>query len=215
MIRVAIAEDISRIAETLKQKILLSPDFSIEYMATNGKEIIQYLQKDHAIDVIIMDINMPEMDGIEATAFITQRWPNIKIIMSTVFDDEQNLFNAIMAGASGYLLKDETPQKIHRSIFEAIDGGAPMNQLIARKALTLIKTGKPEVQKTDQVDYGLSDRETEVLEHLSKGLSYEQIADNLFISYGTVRKHVENIYRKLRVNNRTEAIDKAKKGGVL
>jgi DNA-binding NarL/FixJ family response regulator len=215
MIRVAIAEDISRIAETLKQKILLSPDFSIEYMATNGKEIIQYLQKDHAIDVIIMDINMPEMDGIEATAFISQRWPNIKIIMSTVFDDEQNLFNAIVAGASGYLLKDETPQKIHRSIFEAMDGGAPMNQLIARKALTLIKTGKPEIQKSEQVDYGLSDRETEELEHLSKGLSYEQIADNLFISYGTVRKHVENIYRKLRVNNRTEAIDKAKKGGVL
>jgi DNA-binding NarL/FixJ family response regulator len=215
MIRVAIAEDISRIAETMKQKILLSPDFSIEYMATNGKEIIQYLQKDHAIDVIIMDINMPEMDGIEATAFISQRWPNIKIIMSTVFDDEQNLFNAIVAGASGYLLKDETPQKIHRSIFEAMDGGAPMNQLIARKALTLIKTGKPEIQKSEQVDYGLSDRETEVLEHLSKGLSYEQIADNLFISYGTVRKHVENIYRKLRVNNRTEAIDKAKKGGVL
>ena len=215
MIRVAIAEDINRIAETMKQKILLSPDFSIEYMATNGKEIIQYLQKDHAIDVIIMDINMPEMDGIEATAFISQRWPNIKIIMSTVFDDEQNLFNAIVAGASGYLLKDETPQKIHRSIFEAMEGGAPMNQLIARKALTLIKTGKPEIQKSEQVDYGLSDRETEVLEHLSKGLSYEQIADNLFISYGTVRKHVENIYRKLRVNNRTEAIDKAKKGGVL
>jgi DNA-binding NarL/FixJ family response regulator len=215
MIRVAIAEDINRIAETMKQKILLSPDFSIEYMATNGKEIIQYLQKDHVIDVIIMDINMPEMDGIEATAFISQRWPNIKIIMSTVFDDEQNLFNAIVAGASGYLLKDETPQKIHRSIFEAMDGGAPMNQLIARKALTLIKTGKPEIQKSEQVDYGLSDRETEVLEHLSKGLSYEQIADNLFISYGTVRKHVENIYRKLRVNNRTEAIDKAKKGGVL
>jgi DNA-binding NarL/FixJ family response regulator len=215
MIRVAIAEDINRIAETMKQKILLSPDFSIEYMATNGKEIIQYLQKDHVIDVIIMDINMPEMDGIEATAFISQRWPNIKIIMSTVFDDEQNLFNAIVAGASGYLLKDETPQKIHRSIFEAMDGGAPMNQLIARKALTLIKTGKPEIQKSEQVDYGLSDREIEVLEHLSKGLSYEQIADNLFISYGTVRKHVENIYRKLRVNNRTEAIDKAKKGGVL
>ena len=215
MIRIAIVEDISRIAETLKQKIILSSDFSIECMATNGIEIIQYLQKDHVIDVIIMDINMPEMDGIEATAFITQRWPNIKIIMSTVFDDEQNIFNAIVAGASGYLLKDETPQKIHRSIFEAMEGGAPMNQLIARKALTLIKTGKPEVHKTDQVDYGLSDRETEVLEHLSKGLSYEQIADNLFISYGTVRKHVENIYRKLRVNNRTEAIDKAKKGGVL
>ena len=215
MIRIAIVEDISRIAETLKQKILLSPDFEIVNMATNGKEIIQQLQKDHALEVIIMDINMPEMDGIEATTFITQRWPNIKIIMSTVFDDEQNLFNAIMAGANGYLLKDETPQKIHRSIYEALEGGAPMSQMIARKALSLIKTGKPESSKTEKVDYGLSERESEVLEHLSKGLSYEQIADNLFISYGTVRKHVENIYRKLRVNNRTEAIDKAQKGGLL
>jgi len=215
MIRVAIVEDISRIAETLKQKILLSPDFCIVNMASNGKEIIHLLQKDHALDVIIMDINMPEMDGIEATEFITQRWPHIKIIMSTVFDDEQNLFNAIMAGANGYLLKDETPQKIHRSIYEALEGGAPMSQIIARKALALIKTGKPESSKTVKVDYGLSEREQEVLEHLSKGLSYEQIADNLFISYGTVRKHVENIYRKLRVNNRTEAIDKANKGNLL
>jgi DNA-binding NarL/FixJ family response regulator len=162
-----------------------------------------------------MDINMPEMNGIEATAFITNRWPNIKIIMSTVFDDEQNLFNAIMAGASGYLLKDEPPQKIHRSIYEALEGGAPMSPLIAKKALSMIKTGVPEESKKEIIDYGLTDREIEVLEHLSKGLSYEQIADNLFISYGTVRKHVENTYRKLKVNNRIEAIDKAKKGGVL
>jgi DNA-binding NarL/FixJ family response regulator len=215
MIRIAIVEDISRIAETLKEKILLSQDFTIVTKATNGKEIIQHLQKNHAVDVIIMDINMPEMNGIEATAFITNRWPNIKIIMSTVFDDEQNLFDAIMAGASGYLLKDEPPQKIHRSIYEALEGGAPMSPLIAKKALSMIKLGVPEEAKKETIDYGLTERELEVLEHLSKGLSYEQIADNLFISYGTVRKHVENIYRKLKVNNRVEAIDRAKKGGVL
>lgn len=214
MIRVAIVEDINRIAETLQEKILLSQDFSIVTRASTGKEIIQFLQKSHAIDVIIMDINMPEMNGIEATQFITNRWPNIKIIMSTVFDDEQNLFNAIMAGASGYLLKDEPPQKIHRSIYEALEGGAPMSPLIAKKALSMIKSGVPEESK-EIVDYGLTEREIEVLEHLSKGLSYEQIADNLYISYGTVRKHVENTYRKLKVNNRIEAIDKAKKGGVL
>ncbi len=214
MIRVAIVEDINRIAETLQEKILLSQDFSIVTRASTGKEIIQFLQKSHAIDVIIMDINMPEMNGIEATQFITNRWPNIKIIMSTVFDDEQNLFNAIMAGASGYLLKDEPPQKIHRSIYEALEGAAPMSPLIAKKALSMIKLGVPEESK-EIVDYGLTEREIEVLEHLSKGLSYEQIADNLFISYGTVRKHVENTYRKLKVNNRIEAIDKAKKGGVL
>jgi DNA-binding NarL/FixJ family response regulator len=214
MIRVAIVEDINRIAETLQEKILLSQDFTIVTRASTGKEIIQHLQKNHSVDVIIMDINMPEMNGIEATAFITNRWPNIKIIMSTVFDDEQNLFNAIMAGASGYLLKDEPPQKIHRSIYEALEGGAPMSPLIAKKALSMIKTGVPEESK-EVIDYGLTERELEVLEHLSKGLSYEQIADNLFISYGTVRKHVENIYRKLKVNNRIEAIDKAKKGGVI
>lgn len=215
MIRIAIVEDINRIAETLEEKILLSSDFTVVIRATTGKEIIQHLQKNHSIDVIIMDINMPEMNGIEATAFITNRWPNIKIIMSTVFDDEQNLFNAIMAGASGYLLKDEPPQKIHRSIYEALEGGAPMSPLIAKKALSMIKTGVPEESKREIIDYGLTEREIEVLEHLSKGLSYEQIADNLFISYGTVRKHVENTYRKLKVNNRIEAIDKAKKGGVL
>jgi DNA-binding NarL/FixJ family response regulator len=215
MIRIAIVEDINRIAETLQEKILLSSDFTIVARATTGKEIIQHLQKNHSVDVIIMDINMPEMNGIEATAFITNRWPNIKIIMSTVFDDEQNLFNAIMAGASGYLLKDEPPQKIHRSIYEALEGGAPMSPLIAKKALSMIKTGIPEESKKEIIDYGLTEREIEVLEHLSKGLSYEQIADNLFISYGTIRKHVENIYRKLKVNNRIEAIDKAKKGGVL
>jgi DNA-binding NarL/FixJ family response regulator len=215
MIRIAIVEDINRIAETLEEKILLSSDFTVVIRATTGKEIIQDLQKNHSIDVIIMDINMPEMNGIEATAFITNRWPNIKIIMSTVFDDEQNLFNAIMAGASGYLLKDELPQKIHRSIYEALEGGAPMSPLIAKKALSMIKTGIPEESKKEIIDYGLTDREIEVLEHLSKGLSYEQIADNLFISYGTIRKHVENTYRKLKVNNRIEAIDKAKKGGVL
>ena len=215
MIRIAIVEDINRIAETLEEKILLSSDFTVVIRATTGKEIIQHLQKNHSVDVIIMDINMPEMNGIEATAFITNRWPNIKIIMSTVFDDEQNLFNAIMAGASGYLLKDEPPQKIHRSIYEALEGGAPMSPLIAKKALSMIKIGVPEESKKEIIDYGLTDREIEVLEHLSKGLSYEQIADNLFISYGTVRKHVENTYRKLKVNNRIEAIDKAKKGGVL
>ena len=215
MIRIAIVEDINRIAETLEEKILLSSDFTVVIRATTGKEIIQHLQKNHSVDVIIMDINMPEMNGIEATAFIANRWPNIKIIMSTVFDDEQNLFNAIMAGASGYLLKDEPPQKIHRSIYEALEGGAPMSPLIAKKALSMIKTGVPEESKKEIIDYGLTEREIEVLEHLSKGLSYEQIADNLFISYGTVRKHVENTYRKLKVNNRIEAIDKAKNGGVL
>jgi DNA-binding NarL/FixJ family response regulator len=215
MIQVAIVEDITRIAEALKAKILLSPDFKLKFIAPNGSEIIKLLERDHNVDVIIMDINMPEMNGIEATNLISQRWPQIKIVMSSVFDDEQNLFDAMLSGACGYLLKDEVPHKIHRSIFEALEGGMPMSPMIAKKALQLIRKSSPSQNVKDQFDYQLTDRETQVLEQLSKGLSYEQIADNLFISYGTVRKHVENIYRKLEVNNRTAALDKAQKGGIL
>ncbi len=215
MIHIAIAEDITRLAETLKAKILLSTDFNVKHMAINGAALVKYLEVDHNIDVVVMDINMPEMNGIEATSIISQRWPQIKIVMSSVFDDEQNLFDAILAGASGYLLKDELPQKIHRSIYEAMEGGMPMSAMIAKKALQLIRRSSPMHPSQNAKDFQLTDRETEVLEQLAKGLSYEQIADNLFISYGTVRKHVENIYRKLEVNNRTGAIDKAHRGGIL
>lgn len=208
MIKVAIAEDLPQLAEALQQKIKLAPEFTVKMMAKNGKELVAMLRKDHNIDVILMDINMPEMDGIVATELITQRWPGIHIIMSTVFSDQQNLFNAIMAGASGYLMKDEPPAMIHKAIYEALEGGAPMSKEIARQSLQLIKSGKPEKKKNIAEEYNLTKREIEILEHLSKGNSYEQIADNLYISYGTVRKHVENCYRKLRVHSKIEAVNK-------
>ncbi len=214
MINVAIAEDISKIADTLTEKIELSPDFKVIYWAKNGEEIVDYVKSNDHIDVIIMDINMPLRNGIEATQIIGQNFPKIKIIMSTVFDDEQNIFDAIMAGASGYLLKDEPPAKIHKSIFEALEGGAPMSTVIARKSLLLIKkyTNKPLL--IDE-DYQLTKRELDILEHISTGLTYDQVSDQLFISYGTVRKHVENIYRKMKVHNKIEAIEKGKRSGIL
>ncbi len=208
MIKIAIAEDIPQLANALKEKVELAPEMKIKHMAANGNEIIECLEKDHNIDVLFMDINMPGLSGIDATERITQRWPHVKIVMSTVFSDEQNLFEAIMAGATGYLLKDEPPASIHKSIYEAIEGGAPMSKEIARKSLKLIRTSKPETQKNIAEEYNLTAREVEILEHLSKGNSYEKIADNLYISYGTVRKHVENCYRKLRVHNKLEAINK-------
>ncbi|RLD26793.1 MAG: DNA-binding response regulator [Bacteroidetes bacterium] len=215
MIKVAIAEDIPQLADALKEKVELAPELKVKHVATNGKKLINYLNKDHNLDVILMDINMPEMDGIEATKYITARWPQIKIIMCTVFSDEQNLFESIMNGATGYLLKDEPPAKIHKSIYEAIEGGAPMSREIAKKSLMLIRRAKP-VKSTDFAkEYKLTPREIEILEHLSKGNSYEQIADNLYISYGTVRKHVENCYRKLRVHSKLEAINKIDKKGLF
>lgn len=214
MIRIALAEDNQRLAETMQAKIELSPDFEVKIVASNGVELLAALSKKHSIDVVVMDIHMPVMDGIEATQKITQRWPNIKVVMSTIFDDEQNLFNAILAGACGYLLKDEEPRRLHRALFEAVEGGMPMSAMIAKKALNLMRSART-IQQINVIENSLTERETSVLEHLAKGLSYEQVGENLFISYGTVRKHVENIYRKLEVNNRTSAIDKAQKSGIL
>lgn len=213
MIKIAIAEDISKLAEALKEKIEFGVEFKISSISSNGKELIDRLEKNHAVDLVIMDINMPVMNGIEATEIISNRWPNIKVIMSTVFDDDQNIFDAIMAGASGYMLKDEAPAKVHRSIYEALEGGAPMSPMIAKKALSLLRNGLPQQGTTE--DYELTKRELEVLEQIAKGLSYDQISTNLFISYGTARKHVENIYKKMKVHNKIEAIEKAKKGGIL
>lgn len=208
MIRIAIAEDISRLAEVLKSKIELIPEFKVCLMANSGKALIQELHKNHNVDVILMDINMPEIDGVEATRLVCQRWPHIKVLISSVYDDEEHIFEAILAGATGYLLKDERPEEVHRAIYQILEGGVPMSPLIARKSLALIKRG-PKQKEPNSLDYSLTNREEEILEHLSQGLSYEQIATNLFISHGTVRKHVENIYRKLQVNNKVDAIRKA------
>ncbi len=211
MIKIGIVEDIPQLASALKEKVELAPEMKVKHMAANGNEIIDLLQKDHNIDVLLMDIYMPQLDGIAATERITKRWPHIKIVMSTVFSDEQYLFNAIMVGATGYLLKDEPPAMIHKAIYEAIEGGAPMSKEMARKSLKLIRNNKKEIEQNIAEEYNLTAREIEIIEHLSRGNSYEQIADNLFISCGTVRKHVENCYRKLRVHNKLEAINKLNK----
>lgn len=213
MIKIAIAEDKTVIAETLKEKIELNVDFKVKFISTNGKELLDSLKKSLNIDVVFMDINMPVMNGIHATEYISSHYPQIKVVMCTVFDDEENIFKAIQAGARGYILKDESPAKIHRYIYETLDGGAPMNPLIARKALKMIRN-EPLLNNRKE-DYGLTQREIELLEQLSKGLTYEQVGDNLFISYGTVRTHFQNIYKKMQVHNKLEAVNKAKKENLL
>ncbi|MDZ4663342.1 MAG: response regulator transcription factor [Bacteroidota bacterium] len=215
MIKIAVVDDIKNVRQTVVSKIQLSKDMEVIFEAKNGKEILHEVMKGLKPDVIIMDIEMPEMDGIEATQKIMAKYPDIKILMCTVFDDDTNLFNAICAGAKGYLMKDEKPERIHRAIFEAIEGGSAMSPLIALKALGLIKRSTPIIKKEIPVEHNLTVRELEMLEQIASGLSYEQVADNKGISYGTVRKHLENVYRKLDVHNKLEAVNKAKHQGLI
>lgn len=209
-LKIAIAEDNHFLAKAVIEKLSFFEDFVFKFKAANGAEMIGKLEANHNIDVILMDIQMPEMDGIKATEIIKQKYPQIKIIMLTVFDDEENIFRAIQAGADGYLLKEINAENIHKSILEVVNDGAPMSPSIALKALKLLRNPLAITEDEAIEKVKLTKRETDVLLQLSKGLSYNEIAENLFISSGTIRKHVENIYRKLQVHNKIEAVQKAK-----
>lgn len=206
-INIAIAEDNYMALVALQKRMNDTPEIAIRFVARNGKELLDKLQQNHNIDVILMDIEMPLMNGVEATLEVKKRYPQIKVIILTMFDDDEILFNAIMAGASGYLLKEDDATQIHRCIADTLAGGAAMSPSIAMKTLRLIR--QPLSNQIEYNDFGLTDRERELMNQLKNGLTYEEIAANLHISYHTVRKHIENIYRKLQVNNKLEAVRKA------
>jgi len=215
-LRIAIAEDNSFLAKAIIEKLSFFESLEYKFKGNNGAELIGKLEVNHNIDVILMDIQMPEMDGITATEIVKSKYPHIKIIMLTVFDNDENIFNAIKAGANGYLLKEIDAQNLHKCILEVINGGAPMTPSIALKTLNLLRNPIILTQDVNEVDkIKLTNRETNILEHFSKGLNYNEIANNLIISPSTVRKHIENIYRKLQVHNKMEAVIKAKKHKLL
>lgn len=209
-INLAFAEDNDFLAKSLTEKLkIFSNQFTLMFRARNGAEMIEYLNSNDGVQVILMDIEMPVMDGIKATEKISKKFPEIKIIMLTVFDDDDKIFNAIKAGANGYLLKDESVDKIVDGINIVLEGGAPMSATIASKTLRLLRNSDLQRTKSEEDDFNLSKREIEILENLKLGLDYQQTAEKLFISPFTVRKHIENIYRKLQVNNKMQAVQKA------
>lgn len=207
MIKIALAEDNHFLAQSLINKLGLFDLFKVKFHAVHGEDLITKLEANANVDVILMDIQMPVMDGITATQIIAQKYPHVKIIMLTVVDNEQSIYEAIKNGATGYLVKESSPQQIYDSINEILKGGAPMSPEIARKAMRIIQN--PESIKKETVDFKLSQRETDVLKQLCKGLNYQQIASNLIISPNTVRRHIENIYKKMGVSNKAEALQKA------
>lgn len=211
-IRIGIAEDNPSLIRSILDKISLFDKVEVIWVATNGKEVIEKVTNNQP-EIILMDINMPEMNGIEATKHVKDQYPNILVIMLTVFDESEKIFQSILAGATGYLLKDEKPAKLKQAIDEALDGGAPMSPVIAMKSLQLIRTVKTEAKST--IEFGLTSREMEILEQIAQGKNYQEIANALIISPKTVRKHIENTYKKLQVHNKVAAVQMALKHGII
>ncbi|MCC6548783.1 MAG: response regulator transcription factor [Ignavibacteriaceae bacterium] len=161
-------------------------------------------------DVLLLDIHLPGQSGIEAVPNFKDRYPDVKIIMMTVFDDDENIFNAILAGAHGYLLKKTPPTRILDAIRDVLEGGAPMSPYVAMKVISHFKN-----QTSIKTDYQLTAREKEILSLLVDGTESRAIAERLFISYETVRNHFKNIYQKLQVTSRVQAVSKAIKENLI
>lgn len=215
MKKLLLVDDNFFLQKAIEEKLSIFTDIVIKDTASNGQEAIAILETNHVFDLILMDIEMPVMNGIQATEIIKNKYPQIKILILTVFENDENIFNAIKAGADGYLLKDAKSEKIYQSINEIIEGGAAMSPSIALKAMKLLHNPINIENTKDKELVLLSTRELEVLEQLSKGLKNQAIADNLFLSFSTVKKHIENIYSKLQAHNRIEMLQKAKQNNLL
>ena len=206
-IRVALFEDNFHLRESLYFLIAAEADMECVGAFADCNGIKQNIVAAKP-DVILMDIEMPGMNGIEAVAEIKQAFPGIPVLMQTIFQDDEHIFNALCAGASGYLLKSADPQQYLQAIRDVRQGGAPMSGPVARRVLELFQqTVKPESRN----HYDLTQKEKEVLAELIEGKSFKMIADSLGISYETVRSHMKSIYSKLHVHSNTEAVIKALK----
>ncbi|GMR25364.1 MAG: response regulator transcription factor [Ignavibacteria bacterium] len=209
VIKVAIVEDDSSIGMGLMSYINSTEGLECTVLYPSGCEVIKKI-KSNIPDIVLMDISMPEISGIECTEVLKSLYPNLTIIMLTVFDDDKKVFDSLKAGASGYILKRTPLEKIVELIKEAYMGGAPMSPSIARKVLNYFN--KNNKIKTE---YNLSKREKEILGELVKGYTYKKISENLFISLDTVRSHIKNIYVKLHVNSKSQAVIKALRDNLL
>jgi DNA-binding NarL/FixJ family response regulator len=203
-IKVIIFDDNDSLRDSISMLLQETNGYTLSGSYAHCLDVIENI-KDTKPDVVIMDIDMPGMDGIEGVKLIRKNFPTIQILMLTVFDDDEKIFAAIKAGAAGYILKNAEPKNLLHAISEVYNGGAPMTPSIARKVLQQFQTILPEEKK----DFHLSAREKEVLSLLVEGLSYKMISGKLNITYDTVRAHMKKIYEKLHVASMTEAVAKA------
>lgn len=200
--KIVIFEDKSELSENMNDLFQLTDTYEVVGIYPNGIEAVNVVKKLNP-DFIVMDIDMPFVNGIDAVSNIRKHNVKVQILMLTVFDDNLNVFNAMKAGANGYLLKKHIGSKLLEAIEDLKEGGAPMSPSIARMVINQFHTFNA------IKNYELTKRETDILRELSLGNSYKMISENLFISHNTVRTHIKNIYEKLQVNSQTEAVSKA------
>jgi DNA-binding NarL/FixJ family response regulator len=204
----SIIEDDSTVLNYLSEIVSGAfPDVQV-FLFNNAEEACETL-KTSIVDMVLFDIELPGMSGIECLYRLKSRYPELKCMMLTNFDDAENIFKALKAGASSYILKNTSPEKIVEAIVDLDNGGSPMSSQIARKVLDAFQQ---QVNTHNDSFHSLSQREQEIIQLLAKGFRYKEIAEKLFISEDTVRTHIRNIYGKLQVNSRGEAL---KKTGLL
>ena len=202
-IRVSIVEDDEEIRANLTHVITRNPDFRLLGSFPDAESAIAKLPQFQP-DAVLMDINLPGMDGVECVRRLKPKMPKVQFIMLTIYEDGNRLFKSLMAGASGYLLKRTAPDNLLAAVKEAHHGGSPMTPEMARRVVQHFQQAPPSGSELQR----LTPRETDVLEQLAKGYLYKEIEDNLGISTGTLRSYIANVYEKLHVHSRTEAVVK-------
>ena len=202
-IRISLVEDEVTIRDALTGLFTSEPGVDLVRSYRNAEDAIEGLPKD-APDVVVMDISMPGMSGIECVRILADELPGTQFLMYTMHDDDHRVFEALKAGATGYLLKSSTPDQIIEAVRELMQGGAPMSTAVARR---VINHFRPATERPDSTS-PLSEREYAVLQLLAEGLLYKEIADRLGLTVGTVKQHIHRMYAKLHVQNRVEAVNK-------
>lgn len=207
---IGIVEDNVKIRDLIQRYLDMQEGMDCPVAKDSVEEMLEYLEKHQAPDVLLMDIQLPGMSGIKGMEIIKTKYPDIDIIMLTIYHDSHKIFDSLKAGASGYLLKHTSLPEIKLSIDDLLKGGAPMSPQIARKVITHFNEQAPKKNP----DSMLTDREQDIVNGLVDGLSYKLIADRFDISIDTVRAHIRNIYKKLHVNSKGEVIAKSLRGEI-
>lgn len=205
-IQVAIVEDNPELLNNLRLILSYYSELTVVGAYPDAEQFMQALQPDSLPQVVIMDINLPGISGIKTVERVKLLYPQIQFLMCTIYEDEENIYQSLCAGAAGYVMKNTPPEKFLEAIRDIYNGGSPMSPNIARKVVVSFQQRN---RKSDDYE-NLTDREKQLLDLLAKGYRYKEIAAELFISLETVRTHIRNIYDKLQVNSRTEALNKVR-----